>query len=81
MATDKRPYEELYDIVKDPFCLDNLADQDTYSDEKMRLSEVLDTYLLKTEDPRAVSGKSIWDDFPYYFQNPYGQVPYIREVQ
>jgi uncharacterized sulfatase len=81
IATDKRPYEELFDIVKDPFCLNNLADQDIYSTEKMRLSEVLDTYLHETEDPRAVSGQSIWDDFPYYFQNPDGLVPYSRAVQ
>jgi hypothetical protein len=58
--------------------VNNLADQNTYLEEKKRLSEVLDDYLIKTEDPRAVSGQSIWDKFPYYFQNPEGLVPYSR---
>jgi uncharacterized sulfatase len=80
-ATAKRPYEELYDIVKDPYCLNNLADLGIYLEEKMRLSKALDAYLLRTEDPRAVSGQSIWDNFPYYFDNPEGQVPYIKAIE
>jgi uncharacterized sulfatase len=79
-ATAKRPYEELYDIVKDPYCLNNLADLGIYSEQKMGLSKALDAYLLRTEDSRAVSGQSIWDDFPYYFDNPDGQVPYSKAV-
>jgi uncharacterized sulfatase len=78
LATARRPFEELYDVIDDPYCLNNLADQNTYLEEKKRLSEVLDDYLIKTEDPRAVSGQSIWDKFPYYFQNPEGLVPYSR---
>jgi uncharacterized sulfatase len=80
-ATAKRPYEELYDIVKDPYCLNNLAELGIYSEQKMRLSKVLDAYLLRTEDPRAVTGQSIWDNFPYYFDNPEGQVPYIKAIE
>ena len=78
LATAKRPYEELFDIVNDPNCLNNLANQDNFIEDKSRLSKVLDDYLLKTEDPRAVLGHSIWDNFPYYFQNPDGLVPYSK---
>lgn len=81
MATARRPYEELYDIIKDPYCLYNLADQGIHSEDKMRLSKALDAYLLRTEDPRAVSGQSIWDHFPYYFQNPDGLVPYNKAIE
>jgi len=76
LATAKRPYEELYDIVNDPSCLTNLISNIDYQKDKKRLSKVLDKYLIKTGDPRALTGKSIWDEFPYYFQNPEGVVPY-----
>lgn len=78
MATAKRPFEELFDIVNDPYCLNNLAQQDNFIEDKNRLSKVLDDYLLKTKDPRVVLGHSIWDNFPYYFQNPDGLVPYSK---
>jgi len=75
-AMAKRPYEELYDIIEDPFCQNNLISNKDYEEDKVRLSEVLDHYLIKTADPRASTGKSYWDDYPYYHQNPKGIVPY-----
>jgi uncharacterized sulfatase len=66
-AMAKRPAEELYDIIKDPACLQNLADNPEYAGEKKRLSSVLNKYLKKTADPRALTGGSVWDQFPYYF--------------
>jgi hypothetical protein len=73
---DKRPTEELYDIVKDPACLLNLADRKEYRKEIKRLSVVLDKYVTRTEDPRALTGESGWDHFPYYYENFEGVVPY-----
>ena len=66
-AMAKRPAEELYDIIKDPACLHNLADNQEYVGEKKRLSRVLEKYLVKTDDPRTLTGESVWDQFPYYF--------------
>jgi N-sulfoglucosamine sulfohydrolase len=76
LATSKRPYEELFDIENDPFCLNNLIGNNDLKKDKERLSKALDYYLLETGDPRTLIGKSIWDDFPYYFNNPKGIVPY-----
>ncbi len=76
LAMAKRPYEELYDIINDPFCLRNLITNKDYVKDKKRLVKALDKYLIKTADPRALTGKSVWDDFPYYHQNPKGIVPY-----
>lgn len=76
LAMAKRPYEELYDIINDPFCLRNLITNKDYAKDKKRLAKALDKYLIKTADPRALTGKSVWDDFPYYHQNPKGIVPY-----
>ena len=75
-AVEKRPRDELYDIVKDPACLNNLADSKKFLHKKKCLSAVLDAYLLHTEDPRAISATAPWDPFPYYFNNPDGVVPY-----
>jgi len=80
LAVAKRPYEELYDVVVDPFCLTNLISNSNYAKDKRRLSKILDKYLIKTKDPRSLTGKSIWDEFPYYFQNPKGIVPYHNSI-
>ena len=78
LAVAKRPGEELYDIVADPFCLANLASKAEFAKDKGRLARALDDYRVKTADPRALTGKSAWDTFPYYHQNPKGLVPYPK---
>ncbi len=75
-AMAKRPYEELFDIIADPFCLMNLASKHEFRRVKKHLSKSLDKYLIKTEDPRAFSNNTYWDNFPYYFNNPKGIAPY-----
>jgi uncharacterized sulfatase len=76
LAIAKRPLEELYNIIEDPYCLNNLAFSKEHKKEIKRLSKALDEYLLVTGDPQAITGKSAWDDYPYYFNNPDGVVPY-----
>ena len=75
-AMAKRPPEELFDIVNDPACQYNLINDESFAFDKIRLSEVLNSYLLKTKDPRVVTGESPWDDYPYYYENPKGVRPY-----
>ena len=75
-AMAKRPPEELFDIVNDPACQYNLINDESFAFDKIRLSEVLNAYLLKTKDPRVVTGESPWDDYPYYYENPMGVRPY-----
>jgi N-sulfoglucosamine sulfohydrolase len=75
-AMSKRPAEELYDVIRDPACMNNLADSKEFHREKQSLSEVLQDYLEETGDPRALGQTSTWDYFPYYFKNPEGVVPY-----
>ena len=77
-AMGKRPREELYDVIADPACLNNLAGKQLYVKDQDRLSHVLDDYLLQTDDPRALSGSEEWDHFPYYFLNPEGVVPHSK---
>lgn len=66
LAFAKRPAEELYDLKKDKHQLHNLAYEKQYEDQKIRLANRLDEYLLKTKDPRVTRTKIIWDTIPYY---------------
>lgn len=77
-AMAKRPYEELYDIVQDPACQNNLIANPSYQKDRKRLAKQLDKYLLKTGDPRALGQPTYWDNFPYYFENPTGITPYSK---
>lgn len=62
----KRPEEELFDLRKDPFQMNNVAYLDEYKDVLARLSKELRTYLIDTDDPRETGGDIIWDTSPYY---------------
>ncbi|MDQ8181434.1 sulfatase [Pelagicoccus sp. SDUM812005] len=66
LAVDKRPAEELYDILNDPGCLHNLADKETYAATRRELRAQLEGYLLETGDPRQVDGGDIWETYPRY---------------
>lgn len=76
----KRPPEELYDVKKDPYQINNLADNTRYFRIKTKLREQLEKYLKETRDPRA-EGKSPWDKYPYYWKNPKGLMPYKKSQQ
>ena len=68
LAVGKRPAEELFNVVADPGCLDNLAGK---ADHEALLSELraeLEGYLKQTGDPRATGNGGIWDDYIRYSQ-------------
>ena len=54
----ERPAEELYDLVKDPYELNNVANLPAYAEVKKRMAADLEEYLRKTNDPR-ITGKGI----------------------
>lgn len=45
--SESRPVEELYDIQKDPFCVNNLADDPTLNEELLKMREIMDNWLVK----------------------------------
>jgi len=65
LSFEKRPAEELYDLVKDPGELNNVADQPSYAAAKRRLRSTLDRWMKETSDPRAASEDDPWDRYPY----------------
>ncbi len=68
LAVAKRPAEELYDIVKDPGCIDNLADDPAHGATRQQLSERLLAHLRATVDPRVVDGDGgdVFETYPRY---------------
>ncbi len=61
---DKRPFIELYNVVTDPGCLNNLAENTEFAAVRNRLEKELVAYLRQTNDLRQ-SGSTYFDTVPY----------------
>jgi N-sulfoglucosamine sulfohydrolase len=61
----KRGDEELYDIGKDPECLNNLARDAGYNTLKRNLHDQLYLELLQQDDPRSLGKGDIFDNYPF----------------
>lgn len=76
LAFEKRPAEELYNIQKDPACLNNLAGKWEYRSLQNRLDAKLDSLLKAQNDPRAY-GYEIFESYPRY--SPMRNFPGFKE--
>lgn len=63
MAVDRRPGQELYDIIKDPACLHNLAAQSNMKNIVAALDKKLKSYLTTTGDPRMGKNGEIFETY------------------
>ncbi|MDZ7722253.1 MAG: sulfatase [candidate division KSB1 bacterium] len=66
LACEKRPEEELYDIVNDPACIVNLADEPEFQSVKQGLRTRLDKALTKQGDPRLHGNGDIFESYPRF---------------
>ena len=67
LAVGKRPEYELFDVVKDPACLSNLANDPEFVGIKAQMEELMVQELTLTEDPRVVGPEEgIFDTYPRY---------------
>jgi uncharacterized sulfatase len=66
LAVDRRPEEELYDIRRDPGCLDNLAGHPAHAEVLQRLRARLMAYLAETSDARVAGRGDVWETYPRY---------------
>ncbi len=66
LAVARRPAEELFDIVRDPGCLTNLALVSAFLNVKTELSLQMTNYLKQTGDSRVLDGGEIWETYPRY---------------
>ncbi|MFK8113406.1 MAG: sulfatase [Rubripirellula sp.] len=76
-ATSMRPAEELYDIRKDPACLNNLATDASSAQVKNQLSNTLVEYLTRTGDLRQTDPKAadVWETYPRHSSLRWFPVP------
>ncbi|UBM58696.1 sulfatase [Marinilongibacter aquaticus] len=65
IAFEKRPSVQLYDIKKDPGCLNDLSSSSDLDSLKSKLLEQLDRELEKEGDPR-MKGSEVFDSYPRY---------------
>ncbi len=64
-AFGKRPQEELYDLKKDPQCLENLANKVDFFEIKKDLKDKMMNDLIEQGDPRVLGTGDIFDQYPY----------------
>ncbi len=64
LITDRRPAEELYDILADPACLHNLAGSARYEASLNHLRGRLGAYLMQTHDPRVTGNGEVFESYP-----------------
>jgi uncharacterized sulfatase len=66
MAFGKRPEEELYNVLKDPECLNNLALNQKMKSKADSLYLVMRTILIEQKDPRETGNGDIFESYPRY---------------
>ncbi len=66
LSCGKRPAEELYDLDKDPWQMNNLADDPKHATVKKNLRVALDRWMEQTGDRRASGDTDYYDKLPYY---------------
>ncbi|MFB3825142.1 MAG: sulfatase [Bryobacteraceae bacterium] len=62
----KHPAEELFDIRKDPACLENLAGKPEHEAARRRLRAELERTLTAQKDPRMLGAGDIWETYPRF---------------
>ncbi|QDT35061.1 sulfatase-like hydrolase/transferase [Thalassoglobus polymorphus] len=62
-ATQKRPAVEIFDMEKDPACLNNLAGTEGFAETEKQLAQQFEDYLIKTKDPRILDGGDVFETY------------------
>ncbi len=65
LGLGKKPYEELYDLEKDPDEMINVAQDPNYSKIKNELAEKLEKVLIESGDPRMQSESCPFEKYPF----------------
>ncbi len=65
LAFGKRPSEELYDLKRDPDCVNNLAGKPAYQAVQQKLRAQMESELKTQGDPRMFGKGEIFDKYLY----------------
>ena len=66
LALAKRPYEQMFDIVNDPGCTENLANIIEWQTIRDKLKNQLASTLLEQKDPRMLGQGDIFESYPRF---------------
>ncbi len=58
-----RPEEELFDLANDRDCMNNLAKDPSFSDQKREMHELMVQELRRQEDPRMLGNGDVFDSY------------------
>jgi uncharacterized sulfatase len=64
LAVDKRPEWELFNVIEDPDCLNDLAQSSEHATILAEYKEQLTNTLKETGDPRLHGYGHVWEDYP-----------------
>ena len=64
MSFGKRPADELFDIIKDPDCINNLATDPKYASVVTELKTQMEKTLTAQNDPRMLGKGDLFDYYP-----------------
>lgn len=79
-AHAKRPEFELFDIVSDPYCLENLSGNEQYLNTETEMKAELIKELNKSKDPRVVGpDKEVFDSYIRY--SPMREFPHPNKMK
>jgi uncharacterized sulfatase len=62
----KRPEQQLFDVAKDPGCLDNLAGKQVHASRCKSMRTALEKALTEQGDPRLLGRGDIWESYARY---------------
>lgn len=63
LAVQRRPGEELYDLLNDPYCLHDLAADPAHADVVTELRDRLHRFLRETDDARVRGNGDVWETY------------------
>lgn len=66
LAFGKRPEEELFDLERDPACMNNLAGESEFANALKSMRETLHDVLRNQGDPRALGYGGIFESYPRF---------------
>ncbi len=61
----KRPEEQMYNVAKDPECMNNLAADAQYADLKEAMKKQMVSELREQKDPRMFGQGHVFDEYEY----------------
>ena len=64
LSFGKRPSEEMYDLTKDPDCVQNLAQNSTYQTIKKDMQKEMEARLLAQGDLRMQGYGHLYEQYP-----------------